>query len=237
LIAANCLQSILEELNSTVSTDLQIEWVTQSLTASSEVIGDDGNNYRCILPHTSATATNKPITGSEWEKYWVLGDSSGVAWVDSTDYTSIGVFSPDSDTLDILAMYMQDGADTYSPMTPLSDISFHGGVQDKSDMGMPEAFFFDVPNTRVFLVYQPDSARYLVHYLRVKAIASMDDADSTVALDKGWYRPLIYKLAADVMDYNPAALLPNKQYITAKAEIAFKNAKKRSFYRSATTEN
>ena len=37
------------------------------------LVGSDGKTraYACILAHTSATATNKPASGSAWETYWV----------------------------------------------------------------------------------------------------------------------------------------------------------------------
>lgn len=51
----------------------------------SEVIGTDGQNYRCILDHIAADA-NKPVTGASWATYWVLGGINGIAWVTATNY-------------------------------------------------------------------------------------------------------------------------------------------------------
>jgi hypothetical protein len=48
----------------------------------------DGVYYRCILSHTSVTATNKPKYGSSWTTYWELSTLGGVAWVNATPYTS-----------------------------------------------------------------------------------------------------------------------------------------------------
>ena len=58
-----------------------------SVGATSEVIGSDGQSYRCITGHTSATIT-KPITGTSYRIYWELGGSASSAWVTATDYTN-----------------------------------------------------------------------------------------------------------------------------------------------------
>lgn len=52
------------------------------------VIGTDGLNYRCILSHTSDTATNKPVTGSSWATYWAVCSTTGVAWVNTAPYVT-----------------------------------------------------------------------------------------------------------------------------------------------------
>ncbi len=56
----------------------------------SVVTGTDGKKYRCILAHTAATATNKPITGTSWATYWILANSDAVAttWTDGTSYVA-----------------------------------------------------------------------------------------------------------------------------------------------------
>lgn len=58
-----------------------------SVGTTSEVIGSDGKNYRCITGHTSATIT-KPITGTSYRVYWEQAGSSGSAWVTATAYTN-----------------------------------------------------------------------------------------------------------------------------------------------------
>lgn len=58
-----------------------------SVGTTSEVIGSDGVNYRCITGHTSDTI-NKPITGTSYRLYWEAGGTSGSAWATGTDYTN-----------------------------------------------------------------------------------------------------------------------------------------------------
>lgn len=70
-------------------TDQRI-WINNaptSVTSTSEVLGSDGLNYKCIMKHT-ASSTNKPITGGDWRLFWSQTGSSGSAWVTATAYTN-----------------------------------------------------------------------------------------------------------------------------------------------------
>lgn len=61
------------------------------------VTGSDGNLYRCKLQHTSATATNKPITGTDYLTFWEAIKLNGAAvtvgaartWADATLYRDV----------------------------------------------------------------------------------------------------------------------------------------------------
>ncbi len=55
---------------------------------ASIVVGSDGKDYRCIQTHTSATANDKPITGTNFADFWVDNGTrdEGDAWADSTVY-------------------------------------------------------------------------------------------------------------------------------------------------------
>lgn len=50
------------------------------------VTGTDGLPYTVKLTHTS-DSTNKPITGSNFATYWLLGGLSATTWATSTSYT------------------------------------------------------------------------------------------------------------------------------------------------------
>lgn len=58
-----------------------------SVATTSEVIGSDGENYRCMLAHTSA-AINKPISGTSYRLFWEQAGTSGSAWITATAYTN-----------------------------------------------------------------------------------------------------------------------------------------------------
>ena len=53
--------------------------------ADSEIIGTDGQNYVCIKDHIAAT-DNDPVTGANWQTYWVQSGSNGTAWVAAANY-------------------------------------------------------------------------------------------------------------------------------------------------------
>ena len=58
--------------------------------------------YDCILAHTSATSDNRPGTGTNWQKYWILNDgavpSGTAAWANTTSYTTSMVIRYDKNT-------------------------------------------------------------------------------------------------------------------------------------------
>lgn len=81
-------ESIYLKRNKDLTCQFMYVWpAPSSVGTTSEVIGSDGVNYRCIMGHTSATI-NKPITGTSYRLYWEPGGTSGSAWVTATDYTN-----------------------------------------------------------------------------------------------------------------------------------------------------
>lgn len=41
------------------------------------VEGTDSKTYKCIQDHTAVDVTHKPVTGTNWNEYWVLYDAAG----------------------------------------------------------------------------------------------------------------------------------------------------------------
>jgi uncharacterized membrane protein YdcZ (DUF606 family) len=227
VLAADELNGILEELNSTIVTPIQLEWVTQGLTASS-VVSVSGIFYTCFYSHTSGTTT-QPGVGTNWESYWYVGGSSGSAWVTSTAYTAIGDFTLGTDTLDVLSVHIQSGTLTYSPIEPLG---LAHRQEDRTAIGLPTGYYMTMTTTpTLYFNYQPDDVTYLVHYLRLKALLSLDDPTSTTELDKGWYNYLRYALAANVGNYNQALPIQKRQDLERQSEKALLRTKARDFYR------
>jgi len=57
-------------------------------TPRSKVLGTNGSTYACIANHTAA-ANNMPITGANWQNYWVLSSPpGGAAWVSGLQYST-----------------------------------------------------------------------------------------------------------------------------------------------------
>ena len=66
---------------------VRVHPVPTSAGTCSEVVGTDGENYLCVMGHTSA-AINRPITGTDWPLYWDQQGTAGVTWVTGTAYTN-----------------------------------------------------------------------------------------------------------------------------------------------------
>ena|SRR3990167_1408790 len=81
-------QKIYLKRNKDLECQLMYVWpAPSSIGDTSEVIGSDGINYRCIMGHTAALI-NRPITGTSYRLYWEPGGTSGSTWVLATDYTN-----------------------------------------------------------------------------------------------------------------------------------------------------
>ena len=233
LAAADELNGIIEGLNSKSVADIQLEWVTKTLTASS-VVTNGGKTYTCFLPHT-ASATDEPGVGAYSDKYWKETGTGGSAWVSGTAYTTIGVFDLGSDTLDVLVANIQDGDTQYKPMRAIDHLTWFGGNSSKTDLGLPMEYYIDFSSTpRMYLYFVPDKTTYLVHYYRVKSLLTLDDATSETELDHGWYHYLKLQLAALMGNYNQAMSTTKRLDLENQAKEALKDAKSRSFYRVAT---
>lgn len=61
--------------------------VPDSVGTTSQVKGQDGLNYVCVMGHTSS-ADDEPGVGQNWELYWTQDGSGGSAWATGTDYTN-----------------------------------------------------------------------------------------------------------------------------------------------------
>jgi hypothetical protein len=71
----------------------------------------------------------------------------------------------------------------------------------------------------------------VVHYVRVKKLADLDDASDETELPRAWYRYLVYATASDLMDCNPAVGPEAKGIVTAKSKQYLDTAKKEDFYK------
>lgn len=61
-------------------------WADATVYAAGVVVSYSNVNYVCLVAHTSATATNRPSTGSSWTTYWAA--LSGSTYELPTPYTS-----------------------------------------------------------------------------------------------------------------------------------------------------
>lgn len=201
------------------------EWTRKTLSASSEVTGTDGNYYRCILSHTSATATNKPITGTEWSTFWYQDGTTGGVWADATAYSSIGDFTPEADTLDITQAFIRktDGSDDHQ--IELISIEDYLAIPHKFNTGTPNKMAFHKVATapKCYLYHHPDDTTYVLHYLKVRKLEDFDAAANNQDAWETWIEAIVkglsYRLA-------PKYSLPEATIARMKIEAdeAFKYA-------------
>lgn len=193
-----------------------IKWVQKTFTASSEVTGSDGSIYTCILSHTSAS-TNKPITGANWTTYWVLRGDTGGAWVDATDYSSIGDFSLEDTDLDIMSVKIRDGGNDYD--VNLVSRQNYMDITSKDNLGRPYMLWLDrqlIP--RCYLSYQPDNTDYVLHLQKVVKLQDFDKANNDPDVRASCLRTLIFGTAADLAFEYPSVSSKKRNDLKAEFE-------------------
>jgi len=79
--------AFLDKQENLANNNLFVWPIPQTVAVASQVLGTDGNNYTCILGHTS-DPTSQPITGQSFSYFWTLAGSAGVAWVTGTGYSN-----------------------------------------------------------------------------------------------------------------------------------------------------
>jgi len=152
-----------------------IYWEAKTLSASSEITGSDGNIYTCILGHTSSS-DNKPITGADWRKYWILRGSTGGVWVTATVYTSIGDFELGTDIIGIEKAFLRD-LERDVPLELIGRDKYYS-IINKGDEGTPSQLYFEPSLTpKCFLHRQPDtiSPDWVIHLLKIKKLQDFDN--------------------------------------------------------------
>lgn len=174
----------------------------QRLTTSSVVVGTDGNDYECILNHTSST-NDKPITGTNYTNYWkALGTTgAGSVWATSTNYTSICQYALSSDVLDIQAAYINDlnGVDTQLTLMSIEDYAALGNKYETT--GRPSSLILDKQLTPNIYLYQyPDSVNYILNMWVTKKLQDFDNVNNNADLRDSCLRFLIWELAGELGD-------------------------------------
>ncbi len=183
-----------------------VEEVSQQLNPSSEVLGTDGNNYRCILSHDSTT-DDEPITGKNHIRFWTQDGSAGVAWAASTAYGSVGDFTVAADTIGIQKIYSRQN-NTDHPITLISRQKFHD-ISSKKETGITRVAFFDVrlaPIIRLYPQSEVFSPDRLLIYLRERMLEDFDTATDNPDFRSRWLRFLSYALAEDLAEENQISL-------------------------------
>ena len=144
----------------------QQDFITVPLTASTKVLGSDGNDYECIKSHTTA-AENKPVTGAKYPTYWKkLTTSTASAWSSGVSATAINQVALNTNIFSIDDGMVRNIADeTNTTMQKITKSEFIERF-DSNSTGRPIQYYFKRQSTpQVFLDPIPDDAtKYVLEF-------------------------------------------------------------------------
>jgi hypothetical protein len=175
---------------------------TQALVASSEVLGSDGQSYRCFVPHTS-TVDTAPVTGNLWTNYWIAGGTATVAHAVGLAYTSAAYFAVDADVIRVLERAFVRWPGGHDFEVDQMTFSEYQETTTKWMQGTPTGFVFRkaaAGGGEIILDPQPLRTDYVFHY---DAVLKMEDADLAGAfpdLTPAWLEAVQYGGAKRVAD-------------------------------------
>lgn len=167
-------------------------------TSNSECIGTDTLNYTCILSHTAVTGTNRPITGTTWQKFWYQTGSAGSAWGNGNSYTCAGDFNITTGLMGI------DRAFVRSPSGGDSQLAFitmeeYWNLSSKVDFGTPTRIAIDMQLTpHIYLYPFPEDDDESIHYLGRYWLQDMDGATDNADLPVSALSALIINVAYEM---------------------------------------
>jgi len=211
------LNSMIKSWQSDGANLWNIEWKTQSLTASSEVTGTDSAIYTCIKKHTGVAATNKPITGTNWTDFWIAGGATGGTWATSA-YTAIGNISlTDTEILGVVEAFIRDTNINDSKIRLITREEYFD-KSNKGDTGTPTELYFEkkLLTNEIYLDPQPDTSTDVLHYSAITRIEDFDSGTDDPEFDTKWIEPLAFNLAYK-LSFEYSIALPERQFIRGEA--------------------
>jgi len=114
-IAKDKWKELTQPILNSSSNGRSMYWMKNSVH-SDVVLGSDGNDYICILDHTSSSET-QPITGESWETYWRrLNPYEAKTWATDSIYTE-GDIVTGTDSLDYRCIKHHLSDSTNVPIT------------------------------------------------------------------------------------------------------------------------
>lgn len=176
------------------------DWITKTLSASSAVIGDDLNEYKCIRPHTSSTSTEPGNTPAQPDAstYWEATGEVGLAatWTTSTAYYSIGSLLLPAEVIWIdTAFVRRDGTDY--PLRIITKDEFLA-IPDKASTGMATSVHFsrELGQPELYLWPMPDVTTDVIHLNVMKKAMDFDSSTDSPCFTEEWYEALKFGLAS-----------------------------------------
>lgn len=194
------LNMIIESLRGKNSFVWEMQFVSFSLTASSLVLGSDGNTYECIRNHTSSSAT-EPVTGSEYLSFWqASGTSTATPWADHTAYTSICNIPIDPDIIALSDLRMRQSNYSTIYMNILSREDYQR-LSYTQTPGMPIQYYFYQSRTddqSIFLYPYPQSTAFLIEGYVYKYPEVFETGNDTPSFRREWLMALVDLLAYQI---------------------------------------
>lgn len=202
----SCLRTLNNMVKAWQSDNIMLWTVIErfySLTASSEVIGSDGVDYKCINPHDGAALT-APVTGAEYAGYWhELATTAGGAHdaTGATSYVSLNHIDLEDDVLDVIDGSFIRDSEVDHPLVTLTRHEW-GDKQHKSEdeSQRPRNVFFTRgrDNPAIKLWPWPDATTYLLGLQIVRKLedfdAALNNPDTTVKYTDAMTWGLSYRL-------------------------------------------
>jgi len=175
-----------------------LEETVQALTASTVVVGTDGNDYQCIKAHTSAAA-NQPITGANYLDYWKAtgGTGEGVAWVTATAYTCIAENSLAAEIIGIDRVFYRSDEYVDTPLRVITREEYFA-IGTKTTKATPTLVWFsrELGQSKMVLwPIPPDGDTGRVHYDAIKKPQDFDAAGDNPDFTEEWFDALYLGLA------------------------------------------
>ena len=223
-MAYRALNKVFKRLQTQGVRLMSLEWVQKAFTASSEVTYDLVV-YTCIKSHTSATATDRPGTGTNWTTNWKIGGTAGAsAWADSTAYVAIGEFAVASDTIGIEQAFIRRVGGTDHPVELITSAEY-ADISNKHTPGITRSLWLErllAPTAHLYPV--PTLTTDVLHYQRVRVLEdfdnSSDDPDFLVR-----YTDLLTWQLADDLSTKFDLPLQERNWIRARASEKLEDIK------------
>ena len=168
-----------------------------TLTASTITLGSDGYDYECIKNHT-ATAENKPITGSKSKSFWKkLSTTTAGSWELGAEYTNIGQVSLDTNIISLDDGMVRDTGDEINTQIHKITRTEYLNRFDSNNSGKPIQYYFKRETTPQLYIHPiPDSATdYVLEFVANRFPEDQDNLNNNPDFFQEWHEPLVFGLA------------------------------------------
>jgi len=169
----------------------------------SQVLGSDNSSYLCVKDHV-ATLDTVPVSGSEYQDYWVIGGTSTTASISGESYTTTTNFILDSDVIDIEKMFVRDKGNDYQ-LTKI-DYREYFALDSKNSLTTtyPTNYAFkrklDQSEVHLFPLPVNVTSTMRIHYLATVYYNQTSTNGDYLNFPAEWVKALTYLLATELAD-------------------------------------